>query len=281
MQQVQQTERFEQFLQQLQETNLTLDAICDFNKIESNVAEIKLSLCVLNSLIGAQNLTDAVQLIWERDKHAFEVLDILVAIRRKDNKAVLDRQGNLKKISHYFENTTQIIQFLEETGLAEVLQQQKVKDLVDYVFGVETGMDTNARKNRVGKTMQNFIAQHMTNLGLSFRQEVESKEWPQLKEVLGDDLKRFDFVVTTQQKTYLFEVNFYSSGGSKLNEIARSYTDIAPKVNAVPGLEFVWVTDGQGWYSAKNKLQEAFKFVPHIYNLSTIETFLQSLKEQQ
>lgn len=281
MQQVQQTERFEQFLQQLQETNLTLDAICDFNKIESNVAEIKLSLCVLNSLIGAQNLTDAVQLIWERDKHAFEVLDILVAIRRKDNKAVLDRQGNLKKISHYFENTTQIIQFLEETGLAEVLQQQKVKDLVDYVFGVETGMDTNARKNRVGKTMQNFIAQHMTNLGLSFRQEVESKEWPQLKKVLGDDLKRFDFVVTTQQKTYLFEVNFYSSGGSKLNEIARSYTDIAPKVNAVPGLEFVWVTDGQGWYSAKNKLQEAFKFVPHIYNLSTIETFLQSLKEQQ
>lgn len=281
MQHAKPLETFEMFLEQLQETNLTLNSLCDFQKIEQHVAEVKLSLCVLNSLIGTAHLESAVKLIWERDKRAFEVLDVLVAIRKKDNKAVLNKHGELLTINHYFGSPEKICDFLQETGLAEVLQKQKIKDLVDYVFGVETGMDTNARKNRVGKTMENIIAQQMQELGLVFRREVECNEWPQLQAALGDDLKRFDFVVSTTNKIYLFEVNFCSSGGSKLNEIARSYTDIALKINSIPGLEYVWVTDGKGWYNAKNKLQEAFKFIPHIYNLSTIKSFLGFLKTQQ
>lgn len=82
------------------------------------------------------------------------------------------------------------------------------------------------------------------------------------------------------EKIYLIEVNFYSSGGSKLNEVARSYSDIAPKINSVPGFEFVWITDGIGWKSAKNKLQEAYNIIPHIYNLTNLEEFLQQVTEK-
>lgn len=96
--------------------------------------------------------------------------------------------------------------------------------------------------------------------------------------MLGDDEKRFDFVIKTSKKTYLIEVNFYSGGGSKLNEVARSYSDIAPKVNSVLGFEFVWITDGIGWKSAKNKLQEAYNIIPSIYNLTSIKDFLQEVK---
>ena len=145
---------------------------------------------------------------------------------------------------------------------------------MDYVFGIETGLDTNARKNRSGHVMENTVANIFTNAGVPFRQEVYSREWTAITEVLGDDEKRFDFVVETSSKVYLIEVNFYSGGGSKLNEVARSYSDIAPKINSVEGFEFVWVTDGIGWKSAKNKLQEAYGIIPSVYNLTSINEFI-------
>ena len=269
---------FSLFMSQLQETNQTLDFFCDFDKIEQNVAEIKLSLCMLNSLIGAPDLRGAVETIWRRDRTAFRVMDILIAVRSEGRKKVLDSLGRCVLMDSLFTSVDGVMEYLTDTGLAEVLQQQKVKDLVDYVFGIETGLDTNARKNRSGHVMEGMVARMFRDSGIAFRQEVYSCEWPQITQALGSDEKRFDFVVETGRKTFLIEVNFYSSGGSKLNEVARSYSDIAPKINAVAGFEFVWITDGVGWRSARNKLQEAYGIIPSIYNLTNIRDFLSLLK---
>lgn len=265
---------FDTFMSQLQETNQTLDFFCDFNKIVQNVNDIKLSLCMLNSLIGAPNLRNAVETIWRRDRTAFDVMEILIAVRDRGNKKVIDTKGRCVPLSSFFFDIDGVMEYLESTGLAEVLQQQKIKDLVDYVFGIETGLDSNARKNRSGHVMERMIARIFTTNNISFRQEVYSSEWPEITNVLGDDKKRFDFVVQKNGTTYLIEVNFYSGGGSKLNEVARSYSEIAPKINAVNGFEFVWITDGIGWRSAKNKLQEAYSIIPSIYNLTSIADFL-------
>mgnify|MGYP003557903558 FL=1 len=268
---------FDTFMSQLQETNQTLDFFCDFNKIVQNVNDIKLSLCMLNSLIGALNLRKAVETIWRRDRTAFDVMEILIAVRDRGNKKVIDTKGRCVPLSSFFFDIDGVMEYLESTGLAEVLQQQKIKDLVDYVFGIETGLDSNARKNRSGHVMERMIARIFTTNNISFRQEVYSSEWPEITNVLGDDEKRFDFVVQKNGTTYLIEVNFYSGGGSKLNEVARSYSEIAPKINAVNGFEFVWITDGIGWRSAKNKLQEAYSIIPSIYNLTNIADFLEVL----
>ena len=268
---------FDTFMSQLQETNQTLDFFCDFNKIDKNVNDIKLSLCMLNSLIGAPNLRKAVETIWQRDRTAFDVMEILIAVRDRGNKKVIDTKGRCVPLSSFFFDIDGVMEYLESTGLAEVLQQQKIKDLVDYVFGIETGLDSNARKNRSGHVMERMIARIFTTNNISFRQEVYSSEWPEITNVLGDDEKRFDFVVQKNGTTYLIEVNFYSGGGSKLNEVARSYSEIAPKINAVNGFEFVWITDGIGWRSAKNKLQEAYSIIPSIYNLTNIADFLEVL----
>ena len=269
---------FDTFMSQLQETNQTLDFFCDFNKIVQNVNNIKLSLCMLNSLIGAPNLRKAVETIWQRDRTAFDVMEILIAVRDRGNKKVIDTKGRCVPLSSFFLDIDGVMEYLESTGLAEVLQQQKIKDLVDYVFGIETGLDSNARKNRSGHVMERMIARIFTTNNISFRQEVYSSEWPEITNVLGDDEKRFDFVVQENGTTYLIEVNFYNSGGgSKLNEVARSYSEIAPKINAVNGFEFVWITDGIGWRSAKNKLQEAYSIIPSIYNLTNIADFLEVL----
>ena len=271
---------FNRFMSQLQETNQTLDFFCDFEKIAANVDNIKLSLCMLNSLIGSTDLRKSVETIWNRDSSAFGVMDILIAVRSEGKKVVLDSQGQCVVLDHLFESVDGVMEYLEGTGLAEIFRDGVIKDLVDYVFGIETGLDSNARKNRSGRIMESMVAHIFNKNGVEFRQEVYSTEWPQLQRVLGDDEKRFDFVVNGANTTYLIEVNFYSGGGSKLNEVARSYSDIAPKINNVPGFEFVWITDGIGWKSARNKLQEAYNIIPSVYNLTNIQDFVQKVKEE-
>ena len=265
---------FDTFMSQLKETNATLDFYCDFKKIARNVDDIAISLNMLNYLIGKEDLRTAVEALWKRDKAVFDVMDILIATRKKDNKMFFDEAGLFRKVHSLFESVDGIMDFLEGTGLADVFRNQEIKDLEDYVFGVETGLDTNARKNRSGEITESLVARIFNNAGINYRQQVSSNEFPDVAIALGADQKVFDFVITTDTKTYLIEVNFYSGGGSKLNEVARSYTDIAPKINAVDGFEFVWITDGIGWNSARNKLQEAFATIPSIYNYTTISDFI-------
>jgi len=272
-------ERFDIFMSQLQESNQTLDFFCDFDKISANVAEVEMSLNTLNYLIGKDDLAKSVVEIWNRDKKVFEVLGILIAVRDEGKKPIVDNKGNVVLLKSYFESKEKVVEFLQGTGLADIFQSRRIKNLVDYVFGIETGLDTNARKNRSGHIMENTVAKIFQKNGIKFRQEVYSSEFPQLS-VLGADEKRFDFFIETPAKKYLIEVNFYSGGGSKLNEVARAYTELAPKVNSVTGFEFVWITDGIGWKSARNKLEEAFYSIPMVYNLTTIKDFIRQIEEE-
>lgn len=268
---------FNLFMSQLQETNQTLDFFCDFDKISANVAEVEMSLNTLNYLIGKDDLAKGVAEIWQRDPKVFEILGILIAVRDEDRKPVVDKDGNVVLLISYFESCSKVVEFLQGTGLADIFQSRRIKNLVDYVFGIETGLDTNARKNRSGHIMENTVAKILKDNGVAFRQEVYSSEFPELS-VLGTDEKRFDFYIKTPAKKYLIEVNFYSGGGSKLNEVARAYTELAPKVNSVKGFEFVWITDGVGWKSARNKLEEAYNTIPSVYNLTSIDSFVKLLK---
>lgn len=269
---------FETFMSQLLETNTNLAFYTDFKKCSANVNSIAIKLNTLNYLIGQTDIEQAIRDLWDNDPNVFSVLDILIAVRTNDKKMVLNNDGKPQYISKYFETVDGVITFIKQTGLEEIFSNRQIKNLVDYVFGVEVGLDTNARKNRSGHVMEELIANKFTKSGIKFRQEVYSIEYPSIDNVLGQDKKRFDFVVETENKTYLIEVNFYSGGGSKLNEVARAYSELAPKINSVDGFEFVWITDGKGWHSASNKLEEAFYAIPSIYNLTTIKDFIATLK---
>lgn len=193
---------FNKFMLQLQETNQTLDFFCDFDKISQNIENIRLSLCMLNSLIGSTDMRKSVETIWNRDKTAFNVMDILIAVRSEERKKILDNLGQCIVLDSLFKSVDGIMEFLENTGLAEVLQSKKINNLVDYVFGIETGLDSNARKNRSGHVMENMVARFFDKNGIHYRQEVYSSEWPDITKVLGNDEKRFDFVIKTEIKTY-------------------------------------------------------------------------------
>lgn len=270
---------FKKFLATLSETNASLNYFTDFSKVRKNTAKIEIKLNQLNYLIGKTNLAKAIEEVYNENPTAFEVLDILIAVRDNDNKKVLNDDGKTVFLKTYFTSLQNIIEYIEKTGLADILKNKSITNLVDYVFGIEVGLDTNARKNRGGNNMANLVAQTFIKSGITFKREVNSSEFDDIKS-LGQDLKRFDFAVSTKKKTYLIETNFYNVGGSKLNEVARAYSDIAPKINKYPNYEFVWITDGTGWLSAKNKLEEAYSIIPSIYNLANIKNFIQKLKSE-
>ena len=273
------SEQFKIFLSQLAETNATLDYFTDFNKIKSNVSKIEIKLNQLNYLIGKDDIKTAVKELYEENPKVFEVLDILIAVRTKDRKKTFNKNGEIVLIESYFKSLELINEFIDETGLALLFKNKDIKNLVDYVFGVEAGLDTNARKNRGGDNMSKAVSLFFDNENIYYKKEVSNTVFPEILS-LGVDVKRFDFVIKTKNKTYLIETNFYNSGGSKLNETARSYSDVAPKINQYKNYEFVWITDGQGWLTAKNKLEEAFNIIPSLYNLTTIENFISKIKDE-
>ena len=278
MNQAHSKEQFNDFLAQLVETNANLAFFTDFEKVARNVRSIDIKLNQLNYLIGKTNLSQAIDELWHENPNVFSVLEILIAVRTGDRKKVITREGAILPISHYFQTPEKVCEYIRETGLAEVFSNRQITNLVDYVFGVEVGLDTNSRKNRSGVLMEQHIAFLFNQAGIAFEAQVSSGRFPELA-CLGSDEKRFDFMVSTATKTYLIEVNFYHIIGSKLNEVARAYSEIAPKINALAGFEFVWITDGQGWLSAKSKLEEAFYLIPRIYNLSTIHHFIKEIKQ--
>ena len=272
-------EQFKTFLSQLSETNATLDYFVDFQKVIGNVRKIALKLNQLNYLIGKDNLEEAINDLYEENPKVFEVLDILIAVRNKNTKT-LDNTGKIVSLENYFSSPKSILEYICETRLAEVFKNKEITNLVDYVFGIEVGLDTNARKNRGGDNMSKAVSLLFDREEVYYKKEVNSTLFLDI-ESLGVDVKRFDFVIKTRKKTYLIETNFYNTGGSKLNEVARAYSEVAPKINQYENYEFVWITDGQGWLSAKNKLEEAYNTIPSVYNLTTLSKFVEKVKKEE
>ena len=269
---------FKEFMASLATTNSTLELLVDFDKVKNNVAIIEIKLTQLNYLLNKQDLELAVRNLFSQHKDCFSVLNILCAVR--DNKATIDKESRkITYINDYVENPDSIYEFLTKTGLAELFSNGNLTNLVDYVFGIEAGLDTNARKNRGGTVMEELISEAFTDAKIEFKTQVKDKDIEGFPNQ-SFDKKTYDFVIKTLRKTYLIETNFYNGGGSKLNEVARSYTDLAKNINKLATFEFVWITDGLGWKTAENKLKEAFEHIPRIYNLITLDQFIKDIYQE-
>lgn len=270
---------FETFIGQLIETNATLDYFVDFAKVRENMRRVTIKLNQLNYLIGQEDLLAAIQALYAENSTTFDVLDILIAVRKNKNVKVVHAEDQVVSLNSYFTSPANIYTYMKESGLEKVFHDRDIKNLVDYVFGIEVGLDTNARKNRSGKIMTKTVARFMDAAGIEFEREVENAAFPEIA-TFGTDTKRFDFVIKTPRKTYLTEANFYNVSGSKLNEVARAYQDIHAKIRRYPAYEFVWITDGQGWLQARSKLEEAYNSIPSVYNLTTLPEFIAQVKSE-
>lgn len=272
---------FSDFLNTLQDTNRNLSFYVDWQKCLANKDEIKLCLNHLNFLLGVNKneILTKIHFLFSEYPKAFSCLNILIAVRDKNEK-LFNNQGLVCELKSYFETADKVYDFINESGLIDIFSNSKIKYLNDYVFGIEVGLDTNARKNRSGTAMEKLLANEFSNNNLIFKEQLEVNKFDDLNFSFGKDLKRFDFVIYSNNKTYFIECNFYSTGGSKLNEVARAYQEIAEKFNAFSDYEFVWITDGKGWLDAKSKLSEAYNSV-QIYNLNHLHNFIDKVKNDE
>lgn len=254
----------------------------DFEKVHRNVDSIKVELNILNSLIGSKNIETDFESLIEKYPETLKCIPLLLAVRANEIYAI-DGDG---EFTYKFNNPNLSVEqykvFMRKTGLFDLMANHIVNNLVDYVTGVETGLDSNGRKNRGGHLMENLVESFIQKAGF-VKDETYFKEMyiHQIIEKWGIDLsaisnqgkmeKRFDYVVKTQNMIYGIETNFYGSGGSKLNETARSYKTLALETDTIYGFTFVWFTDGKGWTSARHNLEETFDVMEHIYNINDME----------
>lgn len=254
----------------------------DFNKVFRNVDAIRIPLNILNSLIGSKNIEAEFKQIVTQYPETLRCIPILLAKREFDIMA-MDDEGQM---DFHFDKPNYPIDeytnFMRKTGLFNLMENHIVNNLVDYVTGIETGLDSNGRKNRGGHLMENLVESFLRKAGLikgtdyfkeMYIHEIEEKWGIDLSSISnnGKAEKRFDFVVKGAQTVYGIETNFYSSSGSKLNETARSYKTITLETDSLNNFKFVWFTDGCGWLNARNNLKETFDVLEHLYNISDLE----------
>lgn len=263
-------------------------SICDydfyvnFDKVYKNVDEIKVPLNILNSLVGSKNIEKDFTAILKQYPEVLKCIPILLAVRSKEIYAI-DADGEFTyNFSTMNYSVNDYITFMHKTGLFKLISEKIINNLVDYVTGIEAGLDSNGRKNRGGHLMENLLEDYLCKFGFvrgkdyhkeMYLSDIERKWGLDLSAISnqGKAEKRFDFVVYHNKKVYAMETNFYSGGGSKLNETARSYKTIALESKNIQGFKFVWFTDGLGWKSAKRNLEETFDVLSDIYNIADLE----------
>ena len=254
----------------------------DFNKVHRNIDNIKVELNILNTLVGSKNIERDFEDIITKYPENLKCLPLLLAVRSNEI-SVTDANGeynfSFRRQNYSIEEYKM---FMRKTKLFDLLENHIVSNLVDYATGVETGLDSNGRKNRGGHLMENLVESYIQKAGFikgqnyfkeMYIHEIEQKWNIDLSAISnqGKMEKRFDFVIKTDNQIYVNETNFYSSGGSKLNETARSYKTLAQEVAIIDGVTFVWFTDGCGWNSARNNLEETFDVLDTVYNIQDLE----------
>lgn len=250
----------------------------DFEKVYKNVEKKRIQLNLLNTLVNNRHVKASFFELLDQYPEVLSCIPIVLAVRNMEIYAQDEKGAFIYNFDKINQTPEQYAYFMEKTGLFELLSERIIQNTYDYCLGIETGLDSNGRKNRGGHQMENLVQSYIAKTGVPYYKEMKLSE---VEKKWGVDLsaisaegtteKRWDFVVKTPSCIYLIETNFYSSGGSKLNETSRSYKMIAEEAKSIPEVQFVWITDGAGWRSATRNLEETFRVMDTLYNIRDLE----------
>jgi len=259
----------------------TWDYFVNWSKVFSNSSDLEIALNKLNYLLGKENLKEEFNKLYNSNPDIVKALPVLLAVRENKlevfdketkNSEFFDFSGKEKDAQKYFE-------FLDKSGLARLFQKDGIKNLVDYVMGVEVGLDSNGRKNRGGTLMEeivgSFLSDFCTKNGFECLSQARASA---IKAKWGFDVKvdkserSFDFAIYNSKthKLKLFEANFYNGGGSKLKAVCGEFRSLYDELKA-QDIDFVWVTDGLGWHTTKRPLEETYNHNEYVFNLNMLE----------
>lgn len=260
----------------------TWDYFVNWNKVFSNSSELEIALNKLNYLLGKENLKEEFLKLYSSNPDIVKALPVLLAVRENKlevfdkatkNSEFFDFTGKEKNAEKYFE-------FLDKSGLARLFQKDGIKNLVDYVMGVEVGLDSNGRKNRGGTLMEEITGAFLTDFCNKNGYECLAQARPSaIKAKWGFDVKvdkserSFDFAIynTRNKKLKLFETNFYNGGGSKLKAVCGEFKSLYDELKT-QDIDFIWITDGLGWNTTQRPLEETYNHNDYVFNLNMLES---------
>ncbi len=277
---------FDYLINNLKESILKWNYFINWEKVNCNFRDVEISLNLLNYLIGKDNIEKETKLLFQEHPKLVYIVPTLIACRNKSFKILTEyRYGQFHYKNFFFDKThtitdemiDKVIFFLKETGFLQQIKSKKIKSIPDYFLGVEVGLDTNARKNRSGSAMEEIIEYFINSICDKHNFEYISQATAsKIKKKFHKTLtvnklsKKIDFAINTPHKLFLIETNFYGGGGSKLKSTAGEYSNIFIQWQN-DGHQFIWITDGIGWLTAKKPLHEAFNKIDYILNLNMVQ----------
>lgn len=270
---------FNCLINNLKETIKTWDYFVNWDKVIKNYRDVEISLNLLNTLIGKDDIEIAARELLKEYPKVIGVIPALLAYRERKVKLLSD-VSKFSITEYDFAKTIDVdkaVMFLKKTGFLQLLSDRKIKSIPDYFIGVEVGLDSNGRKNRSGTSMEDiaefFIKDICQRNGFEYIAQATAdkikKKWNKDITVTKSS-KRIDFAVNTPNKLYLIETNFYGGGGSKLKSTAGEYAEIYHQWTK-DGHQFIWITDGLGWKSTQRPLRDTFDNTDYIINLDMIQ----------
>lgn len=277
-------EVFDHLISTLKDTITQWDYFVNWARVLGHIEDIELDLHILDYLVGKQDIERAFVELLRRHPRVARLLPVLIACRQREFNILTYDQGTFRYRMFRFEDKDSLseqeiqdaLEFAKSTGFLRLLQTEKVKSVVDYVIGVEVGLDSNARKNRGGQMMerivQSFVESVCDKHGFRFLPQATARkvrEQFDLTMTVDRSNRQVDFAVYTGTRLYLIETNFYGGGGSKLKATAGEYQTMFDYWKA-DGHEFIWITDGKGWRSTQPPLREAFDHIDYLLNLDMV-----------
>ncbi len=276
------SEVFNYLISTLKDTITKWDYFVNWAKVFDNLRDVEIDLNILNYLIGKQNIEEEFKELLDKHPSITRLIPILIACRENKFTILVDYDKDSFKYDTFDFGKPEkiekakVVEFTKSTGFLELLQNKRIKNIVDYIIGVEVGLDSNGRKNRGGKSMETivefFIKDICYRIGLDYIKEASAtkvaKRWG-LKLKVDKSSRRVDFAINNNNQLFLIETNFYGGGGSKLKSTAGEYKSMFDFWKS-DGHEFVWITDGYGWNSTRLPLQETFDHIDYILNLDMI-----------
>lgn len=280
-------EIFDYLLANLKPSNIHWTFFVNWEKVFENTRKVELSLNILNYLIGKDDFDKEFIYLIKENPQIIETLPALVVrggdIRNKmsilvdySNKKLVYKEFDFNKKIVTDEDASDYLEFATKTGFKALLETKKIKNLVDYMFGVEAGLDSNGRKNRGGHIMESiievFVKDTCSRLGFRYLKEANSaKILTSFGYIVPVDKssRRYDYVIDTGKELFMIETNFYGGGGSKLKSTAGEYRNLSDVLK--DKYKFIWITDGFGWNSTARPLRETFNHNDYIFTLEMLE----------
>lgn len=275
---------FTQITSSFKEKGILLwDYFVNWEKVHKNIKPIEKELNLLNVLIGKEDVETEVYNLIKEYPQVIKAFPFLIAFRDtkvsmlSDVTEFLYKDYDFKHRVITDEDCEDLTTFFMKSGLGDLVKDKRVKNLVDYVTGVEVGLDSNGRKNRGGTMMENivetFVKSACDELGLEYMSQANAKkiktQW-NIDIQVDKSSRNLDFAINKNGKLYFIECNFYGGGGSKLKSTATEYVNMNAYWNA-QNITFIWVTDGAGWKSTLKPLREYFDKADYLLNLEMLK----------